>query len=224
MKEKDFCELSEKLSINIIIKGTNKSWAKIAHMAKLRSYSKGYLIEMHGENQQLYLIKEGYVCYSYYLPNGEKRILYYIGKNSLFNEAHCMLNIGDRVIFECMSDIKVYIFPSNMLKDPIFIQKYPDLYINFAQYIIFKRMYLGHFTSTIFKQKPITRIAEILLQLYLLGNDLKINKTDISNLLGLHPMTVARALSRLRHEKIIGKITKNNFEIFDLKRLESFTL
>lgn len=211
---------SENQKVNIVIEGMNNCWKDVIHLAKLHSFSKGQVVDQADDG--VYLVKEGYLSYSCYLHSGERRILYFIGRDSLFNEAGCMIHLKDRVSFEFYTDTQVYVFPPDLFLDVEFVRLYPELFINLSQYIIFKRIYLSHFVANLFNYKPVTRVGEILLQLYESKSGITISQLDISNFLGLHLMTVARALSQLRNENIIGKITKNKFEIFAPERLAEY--
>lgn len=206
--------------VNIIIEGMNTCWKEILHMATLQSFAKGQVVDQAADG--VYLIKEGCLSYSCYLDSGEKRILYFVGQDSLCNEAGCMIHHKDRVSFEFLTDTQAYAFSPRQFMDTDFVRTYPELSINLSQYIIYKRIYLSHFVANLSNNKPITRVAEILFQLYERDNEITISQQDIGNFLGLHLMTVSRALSQLRSENIIGKITKNKFEIFDVEGLADY--
>ncbi len=211
---------SKDQKVNFIIEGMNTCWKDIIHLANSHSFSKGQVVDQADDG--VYLIKEGYISYSCYLHGGERRILYFVGRDSIFNEAGCMINLKGRVSFEFLTDTQVYAFPSNIFMDVNFVRSYPELCINLSQYIIFKRIYLSHFVANLSNNKPITRVSEILFQLYESQSKFTITQLDIGNFLGLHQMTISRALSQLRGENIIGKITKNNFEIFAPERLSEY--
>lgn len=211
---------SKKQKLKFVIEEMNEGWKNIIHMARLHSFSKGQVIDQADDG--VYLIKEGYISYSCYLHGGDRRILYFVGPNSLFNEAGCMIKHRGRVSFEFLTDTQAYAFPSDIFTDVDFVRSYPELSINISQYIIFKRLYISHFTANLFNLKPIARVAEILFQLYESKSEIRISQQDIGNFLGLHQMTVSRALAQLRDENIIGKITKNNFEVFAPERLAEY--
>lgn len=211
---------SEKQKLHFVLEKKNACWKEVIHLARLHSFSKGQVIDQADDG--VYLIKEGYISYSCYLHSGDRRILYFVGPDSLFNEAGCMIKHRGRVSFEFLTDTQAYAFPSDMFTDVNFVRSYPELSINLSQYIIFKRTYISHFTANLFNLKPIARVSEILFQLYESKSEFKISQLDIGNFLGLHQMTVSRALAQLRDENIIGKITKNNFEIFAPERLVEY--
>lgn len=218
---KESCYIfSEKQKMNVVIEGMNGCWKDVIHLAKLHSFSKGQVVDQADDG--VYLIADGYVSYSCYLHSGERRILYFVGPDCLFNEAGCMIKHKGRVSFEFLSDTQAYAFPSSIFTDADFVRSYPELFINLSQYIIFKRTYLSHFTANLFNLKPIARVAEILFQLYESKSEIRISQQDIGNLLGLHKMSVSRAVAQLRDENIIGKITKNNFEVFSPERLAGY--
>ena len=221
--DEDHYNFSENQKVNVVIEGMNTCWKEVLDLATLRSFSKGQVVDQAEDG--MYLVKEGYISYSCYLQNGERRILYFVGRDSLFNEAGCMIRLKDRVSFEFLTDTQVYAFPPNQFMDVDFVRLYPELSINLSQYIIFKRIYLSHFIANLSNNKPVTRVAEILFQLHSGKSGksgIEISQLDISNFLGIHLMTVSRALSQLREEKIIGKITKNKFEIFSPERLAEY--
>lgn len=213
-------DFSENLKVNIVIEGMNTCWKDITHLAKLHSFSKGQVVDQSDDG--LYLIKDGYISYSCYLHSGERRILYFVGPDSLFNEAGNMIHLKGVVSFEFLADTQIYAFPPNIFMDVDFVRSYPELSINLSQYIIFKRIYLSHFIGNLFNIPPIKRVSEIIFQLYENKSGITISQMDIANFLGLHQMTVTRALTRLRDENIIGKITKNKFEIFAPERLAKY--
>jgi CRP-like cAMP-binding protein len=210
----------ENQKVNIVIEGMNTCWKDVIHLAKLHSFSKGQVVDQSDDG--VYLIKEGYLSYSCYLHSGERRILYFVGRDSLSNEAGCMIHHKDRVSFEFLTDTQAYVFPPKIFMDVDFVRSYPELCINLSQYIIFKRIYLSHFVANLDNHKPITRVSEILFQLYESKSRLIISQLKIGNFLGLHQMTVSRALSQLRDENIIGKISKNKFDIFAPERLDEY--
>lgn len=214
----DFSEKQK--NMNFVIEEMNACWNDVIHLAKSHSFSKGQVVDQ--ADDAVYLITKGYISYSCYLHSGEKRILYFVGPNALFNEAGCMIKHRGRISFEFLTDTQVYAFPSNLFTDVDFVRSYPELFINLSQYIIFKRTYFSHFTANLFNRKPITRVAEILFQLHERKSEITISQHDIGNFFGLHQMTVSRALAQLRDENIIGKITKNNFEVFSPERLAKY--
>lgn len=207
-------------NMNFVIEEMNACWNNVIHLAELHSFSKGQVVDQ--ADDAVYLITKGYISYSCYLHGGERRILYFVGPNALFNEAGCMIKNKGRVSFEFLTDTQAYAFPSNIFTDIEFVRSYPELSINLSQYIIFKRIYISHFTANLFNLKPIARVSEILFQLHERKNGITISQQDIGNFFGLHQMTVSRALAQLRDEKIIGKITKNNFEVFSPERLAEY--
>jgi len=211
---------SKNQKANFIIEGMNTCWKDMTHLASLLSFSKGQVVDQADDG--VYLVKEGYMSYSCYLAGGERRIIYFVGPGSIFNEAGCMIYHKGRVSFEFLADTQVYAFPPNLFLDVDFVRSYPELSINLSQYIIFKRVYFSHFVANLSNNKPITRVSEIFFQLYESQREVTITQLHISNFLGLHQMTISRALTQLRNENIIGKITKNNFEIFDPERLAEY--
>lgn len=211
---------SEKQKLHFIIEEMNACWKEISHMARMHSFSKGQVIDQADDG--VYLIKKGYISYSCYLHNGDRRILYFVGPNAIFNEAGCMIKHRGRVSFEFLTDTQAYAFPADIFTDTNFVRSHPQLSINLSQYIIFKRTYISHFTANLFNLKPIARVSEILFQLYESNLEVRISQQEIAHFLGLHQMTVSRALAELRNKKIIGKLTKNNFEVFAPERLADY--
>jgi len=213
-------DFSDNPNENFLIQGMNSCWKNVIHLATLQSFSKGQVVDQADDG--MYLMKEGCISYSVYLRGGERRILYFVGQDSLFNEAGSMIKLKGRVSFEFLADTKVYAFPPGLFMDVDFVRTYPELCINLSQYIIFKRLYLSHFVSNLFNGKPVTRVAEILSQLYESDSGITLSHLDIANFLGLHLMTISRALAELRDEGVIGKITKKKSEIFDPQRLAEY--
>ncbi|WP_320172904.1 Crp/Fnr family transcriptional regulator [Maridesulfovibrio sp.] len=216
----DRYNFSESSKENFLIEGMNSCWSEVTHLASLQSFSKGQVVDQADDG--MYLMKEGCISYSVYLRGGERRILYFVGRDSLFNEAGSMIKLKGRVSFEFLADTQVYVFPPNLFMDVDFVRTYPELSINLSQYIIFKRIYLSHFVANLSNNKPITRVAELLLQLHENNAGIYLSHLDISSFLGIHLMTISRALAELRKENIIGKITKNKFEIFSPERLAEY--
>lgn len=138
---------SENQKVNILIEEMNTCWKDVIHLAKLHSFSKGQVVDQADDG--VYLVRNGYLGYSCYLHSGERRILYFVGRDSLFNEAGCMIHLKDRVSFEFFADTRVYVFPPNLFLDVDFVRSYPELFINLSQYIIFKRIYLSHFVANL---------------------------------------------------------------------------
>jgi len=213
-------DLSDSPKENFLIEGMNPCWKEVIHLASLQSFDKGQVVNQADDG--MYLMKDGCISYSVYLRSGERRILYFVGRDSLFNEAGSMIKLKGRVSFEFRANTEVYAFPPDLFMDVDFVRTYPELCINLSQYIIFKRTYLGHFVANLFNNKPVTRVSELLLQLYESNSGITLSHLDISNFLGLHLMTISRALTQLRKENVIGKITKNKFEILDPGRLAEY--
>jgi CRP-like cAMP-binding protein len=208
------------------------SWAKIAHLGSREVYPKGALIlDMDVPAKGVYFIQEGQVDTVLYTLNGPEKVLYGIGRGSLFGEACCFSSAktGEATVW-ARSACTLYFFRKDIVEGVI-TREHPELILEMAGlmgHLI--RMY-GVWLQDSLSLDAFQRCCRILVYYVrwktgsgtrsanevLIHADLTQN--DLAKLLGVHRVSVTKAVSRLKEQGIIRHFTKSVLDIADYQAL-----
>jgi CRP-like cAMP-binding protein len=208
------------------------SWGQVTHLASRQVYPKGALIlDMEAPADGIYLVMEGQVDTALYTLNGPEKVLYGVGKGCVFGEASCFSTgvTGEASVWARTACV-VYFFSKETVEGPI-AREHPRLLIELTGMLgHIVRMY-GIWLQDSLSQDYFVRVCRILIyfvrwkkgNLIQDGNQVLIQsdvtQNDIAKLLGIHRVTVTKAVKRLKELGIIRRFTKSELDIADYQGL-----
>ena len=206
------------------------SWGGITHLGTRQFHPKGALIlDMDVPAQGVYYVKEGQVDTALYTLNGPEKVLYGIGQGSLFGEACCLSTerTGEATVW-ARSACTLYYFKKETVEGVI-AREHPELILEMATLMgHILRMY-GVWLHDSLSLDYFERVCRILIY-YIRwkkgkhqGREVIINadltQNDIAKLLGVHRVSVTKAVARLKDLGVIQHFTKNELHIADFPGL-----
>ena len=208
------------------------SWGRVTHLATRQAYPKGALIlDMEAPADGVYYIQEGQVDTVLYTLHGPEKVLYCVGRGCVFGEASCFSTgfTGEASVW-ARTACTLYFFRKDTVEG-IIAREHPHLLIELTGmlgYIV--RMY-GIWLQDSLSQDYFVRVCRILVYFVrwkqgqgvqnasavLIHSDMTQN--DIAKLLGIHRVTVTKAVGRLKELGIIRHFTKTELDITDFQGL-----
>ena len=208
------------------------SWCRITHLGTRQVFPKGALIlDMEVPANGIYYVLEGQVDTVLYTLHGPEKVLYGIGQGSLFGEACCFSTglTGEATVW-ARTACTLYYFKKETVEGTI-ARDHPALILEMLGLLgHILRMY-GVWLQDSLSQDYFERVCRILVyfsrwkkgdalqsaQEVLIHADLTQN--DIAKLLGIHRVSVTKAVSRLKELGILRRFTKNELDIADFQGL-----
>jgi len=208
------------------------SWCRITHLGTRQVFPKGALIlDMEVPANGIYYVLEGQVDTVLYTLHGPEKVLYGIGQGSLFGEACCFSTglTGEATVW-ARTACTLYYFKKETVEGTI-ARDHPALILEMLGLLgHILRMY-GVWLQDSLSQDYFGRVCRILIyyirwkrgdtlpatQEVLIHADLTQN--DIAKLLGLHRVSVTKAVSRLKELGILRRFTKTELDIADFQGL-----
>jgi CRP-like cAMP-binding protein len=204
------------------------SWDQVTHLAVRQVYPKGSLIlDMEAPANGIYYIKEGQVDTALYTLHGPEKVLYCVGQGCVFGEASCFSTgvTGEASVW-ARTACTLYFFRKDLVEGPI-AREHPELLVELVGMLgHIVRMY-GIWLHDSRSQDYFVRVCRILVYFVRWkqgtrvrdGNQVLIQsdvtQNDIAKLLGIHRVTVTKAVGRLKELGIIRHFTKSELDIAD---------
>jgi CRP-like cAMP-binding protein len=208
------------------------SWDQVTLLAVRQVHPKGSLIlDMEAKASGIYFIKEGQVETSLYTLHGPEKVLYCVGQGCVFGEASCFSTgvTGEASVW-ARTPCTLYFFPKEIVEGTI-AREHPELLIELIGMLgHIVRMY-GISLQDSLSQDYFVRVCRILVYFVRWkrgpqapdGNQVLIqsdvSQNDIAKLLGIHRVTVTKAVGRLKDLGIIRHFTKSELDIADYQGL-----
>lgn len=207
------------------------SWDQVIHLATRQVHPKGSLIlDMEAPAEGIYFVKEGQVDTCLYTLHGPEKVLYGVGQGCVFGEASCFSTgtTGEASVW-ARTPCVLYYFRKETVEGPI-AREHPHLLIELAGMLgHIVRMY-GIWLQDSLSQDYFVRVCRILVYFvrWKKGSQIQdsqvliqsdVTQNDIAKLLGIHRVTVTKAVKRLKELGIIRRFTKNELDIADFQGL-----
>jgi len=207
------------------------SWGRVTHLGTRQVYPKGALIlDMDQPADGVYYVEEGTVDTALYTLHGPEKVLYSVGEGCLFGQACCFSTgtTGEATVW-ARTACTVHFFRKETIEGPI-AREHPELLLEMAGLLgHIVRMY-GVWLQDSLSQDFFERVCRILVYFVRwkkgtapIGKEVTINadltQNDLAKLLGLHRVSVGKAVGRLRDQGIIRRFTKNELDIADFQGL-----
>jgi CRP-like cAMP-binding protein len=208
------------------------SWGRVTHLATRQVHPKGALIlDMEAPADGVYFVKSGQVDTALYTLNGPEKVLYGVGEGCVFGEASCFSTgtTGEASVW-ARTPCVLYFFRRETVEGPI-AREHPHLLIELAGMLgHIVRMY-GIWLQDSLSQDYFVRVCRILIYFVrwkqgglaegrnevLIQSD--VSQNDIAKLLGIHRVTVTKAVKRLKELGILRRFTKSELDIADFAGL-----
>ena len=202
----------------------NNKWDFLLPNFKQIVYKKNSIIK--GTEQFLFFLEKGIIHTSFTSISGTEWIFIFQQQGCIFNE----LAIFDNPMkfqYTTNTECTIRQIPVKTVQSLDFIEKYPDLYINFIEMLALKESISYSYFSDLAYSSAKSKVCQAILAL---ANEHGkavfnpgINQSEIGAMLGLHQTSVARVVQDLRKEHILGAFTKNHVEIFNLDLLKQIS-
>ncbi len=211
----------------VILINLNTAWEKMLHLGVPVSFVPRQIIsaEVDGATQGFYYVRRGRVRLSYIASNGQEKVLFYVGKGTLFHDVPAIVK-STSCIFTCMDATSAVFFNKKMLSHK-FISEHPEIITNWVESIAEKSTNFFHQLCGFGLLDSFANVCRLLYSMALYNREGDkivpyLSKQECAALLGIHRASLHKALTRLQKEEIIGKYSRHELEILDMDKLESY--
>lgn len=208
------------------------SWGQVTHLGTRQTYPKGSLVlDMDQPADGVYYVQEGQVDTALYTLHGPEKVLYGVGEGCLFGQACCFSTgtTGEATVW-ARTPCVLYFFRRETIEGPI-AREHPHLLLEMAGLLgHIVRMY-GVWLQDSLGQDYFQRVCRILIYYVRWKKGIAVpaekevtihadlTQNDLAKLLGLHRVSVSKAVSRLRELGVLRRFTKNELDIADFPEL-----
>ena len=209
----------------------SRIWRKFFHLGTARSYAKGSVILAGGEpTDKLYFIDQGEVRIVRTLFDGREKILFRLHENMLCCEVPFFDILPALSSVVAGTDCRVYCFDRKTVFEKIFPNN-PVLIISTMRAMASKIRMLCNQSVELTTSEVTTRICRFICQRLKSATRQGTRKghavcvipaltqQDLSSLLGVHRVTLNKALRELENKGIIGPYSRKELFVLDEKRL-----
>ncbi|HWQ08486.1 MAG TPA: Crp/Fnr family transcriptional regulator [Holophaga sp.] len=208
------------------------SWGGITHLGTRRRFAKGTVIlALEGAVDGVYYVKEGVVETILDTHIGPEKVLYRVGQGCVFGEVSCFAPGPDQEAFvRARADCTLYHFKRELVEGVI-AQEHPELLLELIRMLgHIVRMYgvllqdslsLGFFARVCRFLVYLARFKEARpdgTQVHVVVES-GVTQSEMAGMLGIHRVTVAKAIRKLKEQGVIRRFTKRELEITDFQRL-----
>ncbi|BCY16980.1 cyclic nucleotide-binding protein [Leptolinea sp. HRD-7] len=208
------------------------SWEKVLHLGTREIFAKGSRIFFTPDNVDgLYYIMDGSIEINLHTVHGPEKVLFIEGKGCIFGEVSCFVG-GDaeEASARTRSDTTLYYFKKETI-EKVIAPQYPGQMIELVQILAYKsRMFSDLLTDELISNE-FTRVCKMLVYLVRF-KEVKIEsgqnrvtfvpdmtQLDIARLMGVHRVTVTKAVSDLKRRGIIRQFTRKCLDITNFPEL-----
>lgn len=197
----------------------NRIWESVLSLARETRYPKGHHLVMDdGERQDFFYLGEGRLAMLHCTPNGRARDMLHLEAGNLFNIASVLGNTlvpyrNPGTQYDCLEPARIWRFPGALLGDEAFIRAHPPLIVNLMASLGVRVFTLHETVSGVGTCGSLARLCGFILALSAAnGNALSfrpgLSQAQLAPLLGIHRVTLARTLARLRATGAVLEFTR----------------
>ncbi|TCX53489.1 Crp/Fnr family transcriptional regulator [Dehalobacter sp. 14DCB1] len=200
---------------------------RFVHLGVVKSYAKGSAVILPGDECMLIYVLSGKIQLNMVTEEGRQRLVYFCGKNGVMDRIFQMNN--DNAYATAIEKCRVCFFSKEQLLT--IFQTDSDLYFEIMKNLFAKGIYFMKQTVEMELYNPTVRIVRLLYGLCIsngipVGDSyevrLELSQKQISEISGVHFVTVSKVLGYLEKQRIIEK-KKGKIIIHDLDRLKELT-
>lgn len=207
-------------------------WRAIPHLGIRRVFPKGSeIIDLVTPVNGVYFVWEGSVEVPLYTEHGPEKVLFYVGPGCIFGEVSCFVGgETDEASVRARTDCVLYFFSRETLEGVIASQ-HPQLLIELIRASAYKIRMFSVLLRDSLNSDNFLRVCKMLVYLVRF-KELEIapgqkqvslqpemTQQDLARLMGLHRVTVTKALSRLKSLGILAHFSKRKLQIADFPAL-----
>jgi CRP-like cAMP-binding protein len=207
-------------------------WNTVLHLGLRRAFPKGAeILSLGNRLNGIYFVKEGSVEVPLATFQGPEKVLFYVGPGCVFGEVSCFVSgESEEASVRARTDCVVYFFTRELIEGVIASQ-YPKLLIELIRASAYKTGMYGVLLRDSLGGDNFLRVCKMLVylvrfkELELVPGQKQVSLTpeltqqDMARLMGVHRVTVTKAISRLKANKILLKFSKKRLEISDFPAL-----
>ncbi|RJE47045.1 cyclic nucleotide-binding protein [Dehalobacter sp. MCB1] len=200
---------------------------RFIHLGIVKSYAKGSAVILPGDEFMLIYVLSGKIQLNMVTEEGKQRLIYFCGKNGVMDRIFELNN--DNAYATAIEKCRVCFFSKEQLLT--IFQADCDLYFEIMKNLFAKGIYFMKQTVEMELYNPTVRIVRLLYGLCIsngipVGDSyevrLELSQKQISEISGVHFVTVSKVLGYLEKQRIIEK-KKGKIIIHDLDRLKELT-
>jgi CRP-like cAMP-binding protein len=203
-----------------IFENLSPSWEKIAALGTRFAFSKGsQIFSLGAPVNGIYFVKEGVVEILLYTLHGPEKVLFFVGPGSIFGEVSCFVSgESQEASVRARSDCVVYYF-SRELVEGVIASQHPHLLIELIQVMAHKIRMYGILLQDSLTSDHFIRdagLAEGQKQVIIQPD---LTQIDLARLMGIHRVTVSKAISHLKALGILRRFSRKELDIQDFPGL-----
>ena len=210
------------------------SWEKFTQLGIRRTFLKGsQVFDIANPISGVYLVTKGSVEVILYTQRGPEKVLYYVGPGCIFGEVSCFV-AGDsgEARVQARSDLECYFFSRETIEGTI-ARQHPELLIELIRAAAYKIRMYGVLLQDSLDNDNFVRVCKMLVHLAnfkqadiqptqkVVSFQADMTQNDLARLMGIHRVTVAKALGNLRGMGILEHFSKKSVLICDYSALYS---
>lgn len=214
--------------------GINREWAGVCHLGARISWKKGYYCNPYVGEKSFYYLGAGSLLILHGAANGQVRNLICMHAGSLINLAHVLGSslttfIDEECRFYCLTDVTVWKFPGRLLDDRNFVSEHPELVINLMQSLGVRLLLMHNSVSSAGTGDTAVRLARFCFNMYASAQESRVIRldmalTELANLLGMHRISLFRAIRKLKEAGALRSLTRTEIIIGDVAVLRQYAL
>jgi len=208
------------------------SWEKVLPLGAKYTFPKGSKIfDLDDTIKGVYYIKSGSIEINLFTIHGPEKALFIVGHGCVFGEVSCFMEeTGEEASGRARTDCELYYFKKEIIEDQIASQ-YPELIIELVRSLAYKiQMYTSLLKDSLISNHFI-RVCKMLVYLVRFKEanipsgqknvwiQPDMTQNDMARLMGVHRVTVTKAVSRLKTLGILRRFSKKFLEITDFPEL-----
>ncbi len=213
----------------VIIKDCNLPWQRVVHLGSRVIFPQGAIVggNIYEGAACFYLILKGMVRLSYPAASGQEKVLFYVGKNSFFNDMPAIMGL-QTCIFTCLERVEAIRFETAEVRSDAFAAKYPDLINNWLESAGVKCTLLFAQLSSSGVYSTFANVCRLLYTMSLHNRENGkivpyLTQQDFASMLNIHRGSLHKVFSRLREEGVIGNYSRKELVIYNLEKLREYT-
>ena len=208
------------------------SWGEITHLGIRRVFQKGSeIIGLTTPTHGIYYVMEGSVEVPLYAASGPEKVLFFVGPGCIFGEISCFVTgeEHDDASVKARSNCVLYYFSRDVIENTI-TNHHPQLLIELIRATSYKNRMFSVLFRDILNSDNFIRVCKMLVYLVQfkgadrpggkqISFDPEMTQSDLARLMGVHRVTVSKAISKLKEQGVLTRFTKKSLQIADYPAL-----
>jgi len=204
----------------------NPVWDSFVHLASKHFFHETEtIVDQYSPRGGVYYLQKGSAKCVYLSLQGHEKVLYYCKGRALFSDGPGVSNRSTTSSVTALTKCIVYRFPRDLIIDSLVCNHeiVRDLLFSLASKVcMFAQQVQGICTFDV--EQAVSRILYWLLTRegkILHRTDPNLTRQDIANMLGVHRVTIVRALMKLKEKGILLRFTKHDLNVADINMLKA---